>query len=256
MHPDRFERLVARHGIEYDLSEVFERRIEGLLTYGNQKVAKGTKEGWLTAVLHLAPAKASGFQVCSSATKGCEAACLNTAGRGGIVRKGETDNAIQKARRRKTAWYMTRRNEFLEALEREINRHVAKAAKEGLRPSIRLNGTSDIKWENVTFGDGSTIFDRFPEVQFYDYTKHPGRSVPSNYHLTFSLAESNDSEALKALENGVNVAAVFRDMPTEYLGRPVIDGDVTDLRFTDPSGVIVGLKAKGKARSDCSGFVR
>jgi len=257
MDIDRFQRLAAAHGVEYDLEEVFVGEIRGLLTT-NQKVEKGEKEGWLTAIMHLAPAKASGFQVCSNATFGCEAACLNTAGRGGIFAKGEKDNSIQRKRRLRTAWYFARRQEFLLVLDREIATHVRRAARKGLRPAVRLNGTSDLRWESIKFA-GKTLFERWPNVVFYDYTKHPDRDVRDipNYSLTFSLAESNDSKAVAALQNGMNVAAVFHSVPKTFWGYPVFDGDVSDLRFLDPSGVIVGLKAKGKARQDrTSGFVR
>jgi len=258
MDVDRFQRLAAAGGVEYDLGEVYGAPIKGLLTLGNQKVVKGQKKGWLTAILHLAPAKASGFQVCSNATAGCEAACLNTAGRGGIFAKGEDDNTIQKARRRRTAWYFARRNEFLRRLDREIALHVQAAARKGFHPAIRLNGTSDLRWESVKL-DGKTLFERWPNVTFYDYTKHPDRDVKDipNYSLTFSLAESNESKALDAIRGGTNVAVVFHDMPKTFWGFPVYDGDESDLRFLDPKGHIIGLKAKGKARLDkSSGFVR
>lgn len=257
MNADRFQRLVSRHGISVDLEEVFNAPIQGLLTT-NQKVEKGEKQGWLTAIMHLSPAKASGFQVCSSATKGCEAACLNTAGRGGIFAKGETDNGIQRARRRRTHWFFARRNEFLRQLDKEIAAHSRRAARKGFSPAVRLNGTSDILWETILL-DGETLFERHPEVVFYDYTKHPTRDVSDipNYSLTFSLAEDNDEAAELALQNGNNVAAVFHTLPETFMGRPVFDGDLSDLRFLDPVGVIVGLKAKGKARFDtASGFVR
>lgn len=253
----RFQRMSEAAGVSYDLDQVFDRKVEKLLTT-NQKVEKGKKQGWLTAILHLAPAKASGFQVCSSATKGCEAACLNTAGRGGIFAKGEDDNTIQQARRRKTAWYFARRNEFLRQLDREIGSHVRRAERKGYSPAVRLNGTSDIRWESVKL-DGKTLFERWPNVVFYDYTKHPDRDVEDipNYSLTFSLAEDNDSKAVEAILRGLNVAVVFHDVPETFMGLPVFDGDQSDLRFLDPPGHIVGLKAKGKAgKADKSGFVR
>jgi len=256
MDMERFQRLSEAAGVEYDLDAVFGSEIRGLLTT-NQKVEKGEKQGWLTAIMHLSPAKASGFQVCSSATKGCEAACLNTAGRGGIFAKGETDNRIQRKRRLRTAWYFARRNEFLRQLDREIVAHKLRAARKGFSPAVRLNGTSDIRWESVKL-DGKTLFERHPDVVFYDYTKHlrDVSDIP-NYSLTFSLAENNESRAELALQHGLNVAVVFHDVPDEYMGRPVFDGDKSDLRFLDPQGVIVGLKAKGKARQDrTSGFVR
>lgn len=256
MDIDRFQRLASAHGVVYDLEEVFGDDIRGLLTT-NQKVEKGEKEGWLTAIMHLSPAKASGFQVCSSATAGCEAACLNTAGRGGIFKVGEADNSIQKARRRRTAWYFARRNEFLLQLDAEIGTHKRRAARKGFSPAVRLNGTSDIKWESVKL-DGMTLFERHEDVVFYDYTKHlrDVSDIP-NYSLTFSLAENNESRAELALQMGLNVAVVFHSVPEEFWGYPVFDGDKSDLRFLDPKGVVVGLKAKGKARQDrTSGFVR
>lgn len=254
MDINRFQRLTA--GVEYDLEAVFDGPISGLLST-NQKVEKGEKAGWLTAILHLAPAKVSGFQVCSSATAGCSAACLNTAGRGGIFASGEGDNAIQAKRRLRTAWYFARRTEFLRQLDAEIAAHTRRAVRKGFQPAVRLNGTSDIRWETVTL-DGQTLFERHPEVVFYDYTKHSDRDVSDipNYSLTFSLAENNDSAAVAAIERGLNVAVVFHDMPSTFMGLPVFDGDQSDLRFLDPKGCIVGLKAKGKAKRDRSGFVR
>jgi hypothetical protein len=254
MDRDRFQRLAG--GVEYDLDTVFDGGISGLLTT-NQKVEKGEKQGWLTAIMHLSPAKASGFQVCSSATKGCEAACLNTAGRGGIFAKGEADNAIQRKRRLRTAWYFARRNEFLLQLDAEIASHKRRAARKGFSPAVRLNGTSDLKWESVKL-DGETLFERHQDVVFYDYTKHlrDVSDIP-NYSLTFSLAEDNESRARLAIANGLNVAVVFHDVPETFWGYPVFDGDQSDLRFLDPTPCIVGLKAKGKARQDrLSGFVR
>jgi hypothetical protein len=104
----------------------------------------------------------------------------------------------------------------------------------------------------------ANLMQSFPHVQFYDYTKRANRKdLPSNYRLTFSLAENNDAAAEVALRNGINVAAVFHKVPQSYMGRTVINGDEHDLRFLDPVGVIVGLKAKGNARYDTtSGFVR
>jgi hypothetical protein len=257
MDRDRFQRLVDRQGISVDLEEIFNAPIANLFGTST-KVEKGEKQGWLTTILYLSPAKASGFQVCSMATKGCEAACLSTAGRGGIFPKGKSDNAIQAARRRKTQWFFTRRNEFLLQLDKEIGSHKRRAARKGFSPAVRLNGTSDILWETMLI-DGMTLFERHPDVVFYDYTKHPARDVSDipNYSLTFSLAEDNDEQAELALQNGMNVAAVFHTVPETFMGRTVVDGDESDLRFLDPEGVIVGLKAKGKARFDrSSGFVR
>jgi len=257
---DKFRSIMERRGVEYDEHEVFDAPITRLLSPGlsNPKTAKGNKRGYATAILHLSPSVRSGLQTCPKATKGCAAACLNTAGRGGMFLKGTSDNTVQAARRRKTHWFFTRRVEFMERLDREIGNHVALADSKGLVPCVRLNGTSDIRWETVTDDDGLTVFDRHPNVVFYDYTKIPDRDVSDipNYSLTFSLAESNDSEARLALRCGMNVAAVFRSVPGRFMGRTVVDGDESDLRFLDPEGVVVGLKAKGPAKQDKSGFVR
>lgn len=218
-----------------------------LLTVGNPKLVKGESKGFLSFILHLAPASLSGYNVCPSASNGCAAACLNTAGRGGIF------PAIQEARIRKTRWFFEDRETFLAQLVKDIKAGIKLAHKRGLTPVFRLNGTSDIRWEN--YG----IIQQFPDVQFYDYTKLANRrDLPPNYHLTFSRSESND---LVLPNIAHNIAVVFdtpkgKALPTTWNGRPVIDGDETDLRFLDPTGVIVGLRGKGKARKgDHNGFV-
>jgi hypothetical protein len=228
-----------------------------LLTVGNPKLLKGQKKGYLSSVLHLAPADLSGKNTCPKATAGCKAACLNTAGRGGIFKKGETTNVIQQARIRKTKAFFENRQAFLNELVVEIIKTIKSAEKKNLIPVFRLNGTSDIAFEKYEIANGKNIFQMFPDVQFYDYTKIVGRKVSHipNYHLTFSKADGNDMDVRLAASNGMNVAAVFHKLPETYIGRPVINGDETDLRFLDPKGVIVGLKAKGKAKKDTSGFV-
>lgn len=238
-----------------------------LLSTGNPKVLKGQKQGYNTYILHLAPANLSGYETCPKRTEGCTAACLNTAGRGGMIKKGETTNAIQQARIRKTRFFFEDRQRFLEVLAKDILLAIKQSARLGLIPVIRINGTSDIAFEKyeVTF-DGHTfknIFALFPQIQFYDYTKILGRKVKDipNYHLTFSAADGNDLDVLKAIDQGYNVAVVFGikktlPMPESYMGRPVFNGDESDLRFLDPKGVIVGLYAKGKAKKDTTGFVK
>lgn len=228
-----------------------------LLTVGNPKLLKGQKKGYLSSVLHLAPADLSGKEVCPKRTAGCTAACLNTAGRGGIFKKGESTNVIQQARIRKTKYFFENRNHFMLDLFRDIEKTIKQAEKKGLTPVFRLNGTSDLAWEKYTLPNGKNLFEMFPEVQFYDYTKVNNRKVKHipNYHLTFSKADGNDMDVRLAMSNGMNVAVVFKNLPATYLGRPVINGDETDLRFLDPKGVIVGLKAKGKAKKDTTGFV-
>ena len=238
-----------------------------LLSTGNPKVLKGTKQGYNTYILHLAPANLSGYQTCPKATAGCAEACLNTAGRGGMFKKGETTNVIQKARIRKTQFFFEERAGFMEWLVADIEKAIKQSAKLNLIPVFRLNGTSDLSFEKYSvIRNGvqyDNIFFAFPEVQFYDYTKVLGRKVANipNYHLTFSAADGNDLDVIKAIQQGYNVATVFgikktEPMPEFYNGLPVFDGDASDLRFLDPKGVVVGLYAKGKAKKDTSGFVK
>jgi hypothetical protein len=232
-----------------------------LLTVGNPKLMKGEKKGFLSFVLHLAPADLSGYETCPKRTAGCTSACLNTAGRGGIFKKGETTNVIQQARIRKTKQFFESRDVFMFDLVRDIKNAIKQAEKKDLIPAFRLNGTSDIAWEKYEVKRDGTpyknIFEAFPEVQFYDYTKMRNRKVKqlTNYHLTFSKADGNDLDVRLAVNEGMNVAVVFKVVPTTFLGRPVINGDETDLRFLDDKNVIVGLKAKGKAKKDATGFV-
>lgn len=234
-----------------------------LLSTANPKTQKGASKGYLTFILHLAPYTLSGLgNVCPKASAGCIAACLNTAGRGGMFKKGETTNRIQQARIRKTRMFFQDKPGFFEALHADIKKAIAYASKKGLTPVFRLNGTSDLSWEKYGFSingkEYTNVFDAFPNVQFYDYTAVMGRKIGgiSNYSLTFSAKENNDSDIEKAIKQGLNIAMVFNKLPDNYLGLPVINGDETDLRFLDSKGVIVGLKAKGKAKHDNSGFVR
>jgi hypothetical protein len=238
-----------------------------LFSTGNPKTAKGEKKGYLTFILHLAPAKLSGYNVCPMASKGCAAACLNTAGRGRF-------DKTQAARIRKTKMFFEDRAAFMAQLVKDIQAGIRKATRDGFIPIFRLNGTSDIRWEtipvNVPEKIGAAlfrgeryrnIFEAFPDVQFYDYTKIANRKgIPENYHLTFSRSESNDIDVRTAISRGMNVAAVFStlkngNLPAVYRSLPIVDGDENDLRFLDPSNCIVGLRAKGDAKKDSSGFV-
>jgi hypothetical protein len=248
-----------------------------LLTPGNPKTEKGRVQGYWTFILHFAPADLSGFNVCALSTAGCRKACLNTAGRGGIARGGLLTyrdvargkrNEIQNARRLRTRAFFQFRAEFMQELAKEIAKAILLAKRHGYTPVFRLNGTSDIRWESVPVAGFPNIMSLFSDVQFYDYTKLPNRKqIPANYHLTFSLADGNDTFARVALANGMNVAAVFRSKDTvaRYMESgidiggtyvPVSRGDDTDLRFLDAPRHCIGLYAKGNAKADRSGFVR
>ena len=221
-----------------------------LLNAGNYKTRKGEKYGWKTYGIHLAPYNLSGKNVCSSASAGCSAACLNTAGRGSM-------HSVQDARVKKTRRFFEDRDGFLSQLFKEIKSSIKSATKKELKSCFRLNLTSDILWERL-------VVEKFPQVQFYDYTKHLKRFVrflegklPTNYHLTYSRDETTPDTLIKSLcASGGNVAVVFRKkLPKTWLGIEVIDGDDSDLRFEDGNGKIVGLVEKGKAKDDDTGFV-
>jgi len=181
----------------------------------------------------------------------CKSACLNTAGLGGVY------PSIQKARQRKTDLFLNDRVEFMRQLFADIVKIEKHCIKKGKIAAIRLNGTSDIQYELIKV-NGLNVFDTFPNITFYDYTKIPNRKISNikNYSLTWSYSEANEkySDYFNTVPN--NIAVVFRDkLPKTFNTKEVINGDLTDLRFLDPDNVIVGLKAKGKAKKDYSGFV-
>jgi hypothetical protein len=250
----------------------------------NPKTVKGQAHGFMTAVLYLAPYKASGFNVCPMAEQaGCYAGCLNTAGHGGISKGGKRmrtaagmlpANQIQRARIARTRLFINDRPEFFRRLYQEINAFLRKAERAGLTPVIRLNGTSDIIWEKIPMpvSDNTrgihcyfaNVFAVWPEVQFYDYTKiykRFEREQPSNYHLSlsYSLASRKYAQACTRAhdELGASLVVVTRDAEVRdfHIELGGIDGDAHDLRFLDPAGSMVYLKAKGSARKDRSGFV-
>lgn len=222
---------------------------KALLSASNAKLEKGNKLGWLTLGLSLAPANLSGRELCPHRSKGCTQACLFTSGHGRF-------DGVKNARLERTRRFLTARTEFLAQLIAEIKKGEKSAAKKGMRLAVRLNVMSDLPWHNLI--DMSA----FPNVQFYDYTPNIKRALqwasgelPGNYHITFSRKEDNAEAVAAAVAAGVNVATVFDAVPAEYAGRPVVDGDISDLRFLDSRGVIVGLKAKGDGKKDTSGFV-
>jgi hypothetical protein len=244
----------------------------------NAKTVKGQKLGFLTAILYLAPYLSSGRNVCPMADIAqCHEGCLNTAGRGGIAKRGALiatdggmlpDNTIQRARLARTAMYWDDRTGFIHQLAREIAAFIKKAERLNLTPVVRLNGTSDIQWERgheVLWNDWihDSMMDAFPDVQFYDYTKLPARfarKLPANYHLTLSNSEANRGYARKVQNahrkhNASVVSVASKDVYAAMLEMGGVDGDANDLRFLDPAGSMVWLKAKGKARADTTGFV-
>jgi len=223
------------------------------------KTIKGETLGFLTGILYLAPSTTTKWNTCSMAKIAkCDVACLNSAGRGAF-------SSVQTARINKTTWFFTDRNDFMQQLVVDIAKLIQKAYKKGLKPLVRLNGTSDIRWETIGFTDVSgieyvNIFAAFPNTQFYDYTKDANRKdLPKNYDVTFSYSgvEGFQPYVEKALLNNMRMAVVFRkeqDIPKTFMGIPVVSGDNSDVRHLDDK-VIVGLYAKGKAKLDQTGFV-
>ena len=230
------------------VEKVYKRNVLGI--NADAKTSKGYKSGagYLTGIMYFAPASLSGINICPKSSQGCRAACLFTAGRGRFY-------SINRARIVKTLAYHFDTPRFIQTIKKSIKSLLVKAKNKGLIPIVRLNGTSDILWERNT-----DIIQSFPLVQFYDYTKIVKRlnfTIPANYHLTVSLSEDNEIDAKFALSKGYNVAAVFRkDLPDTLWGHTVTNGDQTDLRFLDPIGHVIGLKAKGRAKTDRSGFVK
>jgi len=229
-----------------------------LTVNGNPKIVKGDKinDKYLSAIMHLSPINT---RICPyQDIAKCKEACLNTAGRGGIFKKGESTNVIQEARKRKTDLFLNDRDTFMSLLVKDIQAFIRKCERLDKKPCIRLNGTSDIQWELIPIDNYANIFDMFSDVQFYDYTKIPTRKVSSikNYHLTWSYSEANDKYARLFEQVPYNKAVVFHGgLPRLFKGIKVIDGDTTDMRFLDKQNRVVGLKAKGLAKKDTSGFV-
>jgi len=227
-----------------------------ILGESSAKTVKGEKIGYLTGIVYLVP----DVKLCPMAKlAGCFEGCLNTAGRGAF-------NSVQKARKAKTEFFYENRRAFLLSLCADIWSLIRRAEKLGLTPLIRPNGTSDIPYENLIVINGLNIFQLFPMVQFYDYTKIPSRNLEGktagNYDLTYSFSAITPKPiSIKGLTNKHNsrVAVVFQkqsDIPQSFREWPVIDGDNSDVRHIEPRAVVVALYAKGKAKKDNTGFVQ
>lgn len=214
----------------------------------NTKLKKSRFTKYQVIALFLSPHKANRSKVnlCPFASKSCVAACLNTSGMSRIF------PAILKARERKANEFLSDRKRFTERVKKEIEVYARRADLRGRKLAVRLNGTTDIDYP-------SHVFESFPNVQFYDYTKNPYRmekflagALPKNYHLTFSFSGENLDECKRTVKAGGNVATVFSsdNFPATWLGAKVVTGEESDLRFLDPRGVIIGLKAKGEAKKE------
>ena len=236
---------------------------KNLLTIGDVKTSKGEKLGYKTAILYMSPhtQNTTGINLCPFASAGCALACLYTAGRGKF-------SNVKAARINKSEYFINDRNTFLSQLFKEI----AKLSKKfGSTLAIRLNGTTDIRYSKFKI-DGKNIFETFPNVTFYDYTKnqnivHDSLNI-ENYKVTFSRAETATNQKIAKIlkENKANIATVVStelfkkifpdDQKESSIGfLNLINGDLSDLRFLDDQNSIVLLKAKGDAKKDNSNFV-
>lgn len=225
----------------------------------NAKTVKGEKYGYLTGVLYMAPHTIAGPNVCPMATIAqCDKACLYGAGRGAM-------SSVQLSRINKAQLFHSQRDAFMAQLVKDVARVKAKAQRKGMTALIRLNGTSDIRWESIPVTVSGVTYPNimavYPDVQFYDYTKLANRKgVPANYDLTFSYSgvPAFLPYVDKAKANGMRIAVVFRneeDIPAEFMGMECIGGDDSDIRHLEPQGVVVALYAKGPAKKDTTGFV-
>lgn len=222
----------------------------------SQKIIKSQKiDNVMTYCLYLSPAKTSGYQVCPFSTPECRKGCLATSGRAKMELRGGIDK-IKNARILKTRLFFEQRDFFMDWLIAEIKAQFNLATKKNMGFVVRLNGTSDIDWQNIIH-NGKNIFEHFPNIQFYDYTKEYGKfkNIPQNYHLTLSYTGRNWDDCVKVLNNCGNVAMVFnipdnKPLPTTFAGYDIIDGDITDMRVKDARGIIVGLHWKNIADKD------
>jgi len=228
------------------------KKLTGLSFLGSvsatTKHQKSVKYNELTYSLYLAPAKSSGYEVCPKRNKECTLLCLNESG---MNTMNMQDDKINKSRIKKTRLFFEHREFFMNWLIDEINSAKVKADKLGYKFSVRLNNTSDISPESFYIGEGNTkrnVLQLFPKTKFYDYTKVYNRTKLlqkyKNYDLTFSFSGYNIDECLKALDNKVRVAVVFKEVPKKFWNIKVIDGDAYDMRYHDKKNVIVGLKYK------------
>jgi len=223
-----------------------------ILSIENAKTSKGERLGYLTGIIYMLPDN----RTCPLASKaGCLQACLVHAGYASIYK------SVNESRQARREMFYNERDLFFKQLDKEIKSFLRKAGREKMTPVIRLNGTSDIMYENIPYLGYKNIFEAYPNLQFYDYTKiaaRLSRDLPKNYDLTFSYSGTSSyrDSVNKALKSKNRIAVVFKNgLPKEYMGRKVIDGDNTDLRFLDSDNVIVGLKAKGPAKTSNSDFI-
>jgi len=234
-------------------TEAKKYKVTTLLSKGNSN-AKTIKNDVKSFILYLAPFTQNnkGINLCPSASNGCAAACLHTAGLGGVY------PSIGISRVNKANFYVNSKVHFIKLLAYEIQNEVKKA--KGEKVVFRLNGTTDIDFIYLLKKYANLDVLSLENVYFYDYTKILQKAIryqnTKNYSVTFSRSETNEVDFLQAVKLGINTAVVFsHSLPDTYAGAKVIDGDKSDIEMVFNKGVILGLKAKGRAKTDKSGFV-
>lgn len=262
-----------------------------LFSTDSAKAAKASGYGYLNAIHYMAPATLGGAgNMCSHYTIACFLNCLGwQSGQASMVKDLDNDtNNVRESRKLKAQLFMKDRANYMNRLARDIIALDRRAMRESLKLCVRLNGSSDLRFERISFeidvktskalaayyglledcaidatyyaGRKFTLPALFPEIQFVDYTKNPNRlgNAPDNLDLTLSYSVENSADCVKALMAGHNVAMIFDGgLPDRFAGFPVIDGDKHDLRHLDPKGGhIVGLTPKGRrAKLDQTGFI-
>lgn len=203
----------------------------------NVKTGKGAG----TYTLTLSPADDSGtWNTCTWSTPGCRSACvLQTAGKGPMP-------TVRRGRRWKTDLLGTHPLEFLRILVHELDKLPAGAL-------VRLNTASDIRWEIVC----PWLFDMFPTLRFYDYSKAWGKRgpMPDNYRVTYSATgERHTWDHVHAMAKIHPVAVVVNVKRGQPVPSGMVDGDKDDNRYDDQPGIIA-LRAKGAAIKNPGRFV-
>jgi len=229
-------------------------------TGGNPKLGKTTRAGFDHGFSEIKGAAVSRARVAGlslypdavlcagSKAAGCMADCLKEQGRGKM-------DSVAEARQAKADWFYSDPVGFFTQLKGELENFRDTCRRSGVMPFVRLNVLSDVDWETYH------VPQAFPEITFYDYTKRASRlcKTPDNYRLIFSYSGRAQyaRQVERAWRTGLPVAVVFRGgLPAQFRGRPVIDGDASDIANFRAIGKIVGLRAKGtSARDNQNGFI-
>ena len=135
-----------------------------IFTKGNPKLLKGESLGFYSIGLSFLPSNLSGTNLCKFASPQCRALCLNSAGRGQM-------SNVQKARLNRTLEFLSDKRDYCIRLATEIKKNIRYCTKKNLTLAIRLNVLSDIDWSEIKLNNGQNLFEAFPDIQFYDYTK-------------------------------------------------------------------------------------